>query len=365
MLGGDRESIELCKNVPKCLRSSARSMPSLWLGSLAARAATRPDAKSSHDFNRALVRLVVILAVLPCLMGAKGAIEAQLNEDLFLAALYGSADRVQQLLRQGANANAINPDDRSTPIMVAAQRDHVGVVSTLLAHGASVQEVDTLGYTPLMYATNAQIAKMLVDKGANVNVRGKDNQTPLLKASSKGAAEVTRILLSKGADVNAKGRKGQTALIMSIDNGYSEVAKVLLVHGADVNATDDQGRTALMCAASNKQPGILRMLLEKGADANVRSKIGYPALMYAGDDIAAVEILLEKGADVNARAEDGMTVLMRAAAKGYYPVVNLLLEKGADVNAQDKQGRGAFYWATKFGHVTIAELLKAHGAKEM
>ncbi|MBI5249576.1 MAG: ankyrin repeat domain-containing protein [Desulfomonile tiedjei] len=315
------------------------------------------------NLREALARLMLSILVLPFLIGAKGATEAQLNQDLLLEAFHGRPDRIEQLLRQGADVNAKNPDDRATALTTAVQRDHVGAVRVFLAHGARVNDKDILGYTPLMYATNAQIARMLVEKGADVNTRGKDHMTPLISVSSKGALEVAKILVSKGADVNAKLGNGKTALMESIERDFPEIAKLLIAHGADINDVDNQGRTALIYAASNKQLEVLRILLGKGADVNAKSKIGYPALMHSAGEVVVVEMLLDHGADANAKSEDGMTVLMRAAAKGHHSVVKLLLERGADINAQDKWGRTALYWAEKFGHVAIADLLKSNGAQ--
>ncbi len=54
-----------------------------------------------------------------------------------------------------------------------------------------------------------------------------------------------RLLLAKGADVNVKDNAGETPLHSAAMNGSVDVTTLLLANGADVNAKDNQGRTPL------------------------------------------------------------------------------------------------------------------------
>ncbi len=67
--------------------------------------------------------------------------------------------------------------------------------------------------------------------------------TPLHEAAAMGHLEVARLLLERGADVNAKNKHGFTPLHFAAGIGHTDVAKLLLEHGADVNAKDEHGRT--------------------------------------------------------------------------------------------------------------------------
>jgi ankyrin repeat protein len=83
-------------------------------------------------------------------------------------------------------------------------------------------------------AGNIEIVRILLDKGANVNVPRKDGITPLHLASNQGSVEIVKLLLDKGAKVDVKGGKNSiTPLMLASMNGHTEVVKLLLERGAD------------------------------------------------------------------------------------------------------------------------------------
>lgn len=163
----------------------------------------------------------------------------------------------------------------------------------------------------------------------------KDNRrTPLVWAIEEGLTSIaTALLENKAADVDVKDRDNWTPLMWASEKGNLEVVKLLLNGGANVRSKDKDGWTSFLAA----------------------SQEGH---------IEVVKLLLEKGSNVNEKDKDNYTPLMAAACFGHEPVVKLLLEKGADINAKDNSGRTALKIASKNGHTQIVELLKAHGAKE-
>src|SRR4029434_11278628 len=78
--------------------------------------------------------------------------------------------------------------------------------------------------------------------------------------------EIARVLLEKGADVNAQGGRYGNALHAASSRGHEEVVRMLLEKGADVNAQGGQYGNALQAASSRGHKEIARMLLEKGAE---------------------------------------------------------------------------------------------------
>jgi len=311
------------------------------------------------------VRIPALVLLAVGLLACAGPAAADKNDDLLLAAFIGKVEDAERLLSEGADINVKATDDGATPLIIAVQRDHTGLVRLLLGRGAKVNVTDDMGQTAVMYATNDAIARMLLEKGADVNVKDADGATLLMRAARQGRVDVVRLLLARGGDVNAPDSRGWTPLIAAIDHGYDDVAKLLLRHGADVNAQDSRGWTPAIHAASAKERDILKLLLEKGADPNIRNKTGYSALMYATDDPDTTQLLIRKGADVNARGtEDDVTPLIKASVEGQIRVVEILLKNGVDVNAKDRDGKTALHWALKFGHARVADLLRSHGATE-
>jgi ankyrin repeat protein len=103
--------------------------------------------------------------------------------------------------------------------------------------------------------------KLLLDAGINVNA--KDNyygSTALIKAISKGNSEIAKLLIEKKANVNARSNYGWTALMEAVDKGDLEMAKLLIDKKADVNAKDRYGRTAMAIAKARNRQDIVSML---------------------------------------------------------------------------------------------------------
>jgi hypothetical protein len=200
-----------------------------------------------------------------------------LDEELFIAAMIGDADRVRKLLRKGANVNA---------------RDYIGC-------------------TPLHRAAfwgHAKVAELLLERGADVNARNEGGRTP-------GLADVVRLLLEHGADVNARDKNGKTPLHHAASRGHADVAELLLDHGADVNARDKDGQTPLHVAAAEKvfesfaaDAEFARLLLERGADPSIRDRGGRTPLDAAREkghvEVARVieEYVQRRGGGVEAPA---------------------------------------------------------------
>src|SRR5690349_7530026 len=96
-------------------------------------------------------------------------------------------------------------------IFQAIRNDHLGAVK-----GADVKLRDRRGNTPLMYAAgfgSVDSVRLLLQAGADVNARNGFEATPLMWAASN--AEKVRLLVEKGADINAHSRQGRTALMIA------------------------------------------------------------------------------------------------------------------------------------------------------
>ncbi|MGB6065331.1 MAG: ankyrin repeat domain-containing protein [Desulfomonilaceae bacterium] len=109
--------------------------------------------------------------------------------------------------------------------------------------------------------------KRLLREGANINAaKGKYKTSILMEAAVRGNLAVMRLLLERGADVNMADRDGWTALMGATIQGRLEPVKLLLDYGADVNAKNHNGETALVMATGMKHAEIRDALLEHGAE---------------------------------------------------------------------------------------------------
>ena len=176
-------------------------------------------------------------------------------------------DKVKLLLVNGARVNAKTIEGR-TPLYLAAMLPQgAPSVRLLLEADADVEAATFLGTTPLFPAatTNAEIAKLLLDRGANPNVRARTGATPIL--FTRGA-DVVALLLDRGADARARSKTGESSLMEAAIRGDVAAAKLLLDNGAEVNAADHRGYTPLLLAAhyDRDSPELVRLLLDRGAD---------------------------------------------------------------------------------------------------
>ena len=144
-----------------------------------------------------------------------------------------------------------------TPLMLAARNGHSDAVRKLIELGADVDEIKLYEHTPLAAAAkhgHTDIVKLLLNFGAKVNAIADANgfgdapYTALMRACIGGQAKTARVLLDAGADPNLKREDGQRALHFAAAQGDLECVKLLLEYGADVDAKDLFGRTPLLMA---------------------------------------------------------------------------------------------------------------------
>jgi hypothetical protein len=111
----------------------------------------------------------------------------------------------------------------------------------------------------LMFCGGAEGDEMLESMGV------KRGRTPLHLAVVRGEAQMVRLLLARGADVNAADVVGRTPLMVAVERESEPMLRELLAAGADPNATDANKETPLKLAAGND--AIVRLLKEAGAAA--------------------------------------------------------------------------------------------------
>tara|TARA_B100001057_G_C22811464_1_gene935606 strand:- start:132 stop:1202 length:1071 start_codon:yes stop_codon:yes gene_type:complete len=185
----------------------------------------------------------------------------------------------------------------------------------------------------------------------------------LMQESWKGNTEEVISLIKAGADVNAKGKYDDTALIEASGRGNTEIVDLLIKAGADVNNKNKYGHTALIEASGREHTEIVDLLIDAGANINEQARgNGHTALMYASKKghTDVVELLQQRGAKVNTEDEEGNTALIEASYRGYTDIVELLIKARADVNIKNKYGYTALDYAR--GNQQIADLLLQHGA---
>ncbi len=115
------------------------------------------------------------------------------------------------------------------------------------------------------FSNDFQKVNELISQGVDVNAMfDMTGDTPLTAAADKGNTEMVRLLISKGADLEAWSLGG-TALMRAANEGRAEVVKLLIESGADVNAMTRGGESALSLAEKNGHADVVQLLRQAGA----------------------------------------------------------------------------------------------------
>jgi len=212
---------------------------------------------------------------------------------IFNAADQGNIEAVKKHLADGVDVNKKDKGGY-TPLHWAAFRGHKEVAELLIAKGADVNTRNDRGWTPLDFALNVKNGGAIADflrkhgakterelndvlieagkkgdieavkqhlaAGTDVNEKANDGVTPLHFATTK---EIAELLIDNGADVNVKhGLSGETPLHYAAYKGHKEIVELLIAKGADLNARDVDGFTPVDLAKGH--PGIADMLRKHG-----------------------------------------------------------------------------------------------------
>eukprot|EP00958_Prasinococcus_capsulatus_P007465 scaffold699_cov385-Prasinococcus_capsulatus_cf.AAC.10 len=167
------------------------------------------------------------------------------------AAARGSAAEVQHMLQHFEYPPDRADYDYRTALHLAAAHGHYQVCKLLLDHGANVNVRDRFGYTPLQEAMNNDhigVAQLLKQSGGLLILN--DEAGVLCRCAHTSNSARLRSLLFCGADPNAANYDGRTALHVACAEGNAYIARLLLVSGADRNAKDRWGHTPLREAES-------------------------------------------------------------------------------------------------------------------
>jgi ankyrin repeat protein len=329
---------------------------------------------------------------------------------LLIACTNGSLDIAERLLTAGANPNASSTSGH-IPLMEASRTGRGDLVKALTAAGAYVNAADPRwGQTPLMWAVahrHTAVARLLVERGADVRARSKAGFSPLMFAAQQGDLETTRVLLEVGADLHARTPDGGSALLIASasleasttgqftvvnKSGHEAVALLLLEHGANPNVADRGGITPLHAAVRNGRLELTQALIARGANPN--AQLSRPENVMFGDvderlwdagatplltaakaaNVDLMRILVAYGADPIITTSDGTTPLMAAAGVGRTEGQTMVTEKSAleavalalelknDINSARSDGWTALHGAAYNGADTVVRFLAKNGA---
>jgi ankyrin repeat protein len=164
-----------------------------------------------------------------------------------------SVPEVRRLLKAGADVNACRFG--TTPLIIASTMGHVQVFKELLEHGADIEAKDRIGRTALHFAcANGQLAVVeLLGCGVGMDANN----------DSKGATSILGKRKSRGADIEAKDNQGDTPLHLASSAGHFPVVKALLGGGASILAANNNGLLPVGLAVIGRKLEVAKYLFQQ------------------------------------------------------------------------------------------------------
>lgn len=304
---------------------------------------------------------LVLLAT--CATTAYGQDELELDDpgDQMATAIdSGSVATVRRMLDEGASPNTLVYD--SPAVMWAIWDERFYVVKLLVDRGADVNLPDTNGYTALMAAcdmSNQRIANFLLANGADVNaVELTYGMSALQSACEAGDEEIVDLLIARGADVEHIDKYGGNCLEEAACYGHQAIVEKLRGKGLSTN-------WPLHVACGLGDVEQVRKLLAEGAKADEPNDGWKNTPMHfaaCGGHVDVAKLLLEHGATLDAKNVLDATPLHGCAGADKPKVAKWLIEQGVDVNAPDADGNTPLDWAVEEAYDLIEENGGEHSA---
>lgn len=236
--------------------------------------------------------------------------------EIYQAIIEGDTELLLEALKAGADPNhkiEISGIKGLTPLMLAAERTSLEMVTVLAEYGANLNDVtDELGYTPLLWAIkgkNEDIAEFLIDSGADIEpfADREADWSPLSMAALHHLVSISKLLLSKGANPNWRDPKGN----------------VPLKHASNEVETDEAVE-------------LIKLLLKNKADPNLHDDEGFYPIHNAidHDNVPVTELFLSNGVPVDLcfpdDSEEFGSLLKRACMRGDPDIIELILKRLSD-----------------------------------
>lgn len=303
-------------------------------------------------------------------------LDNQLNGDigsiLCMACEHENIRMVSYLLEIGAKVNKCDPIAFGYPINYAAEKGNLELLNLLIEKGADLNARGLLG-TALMSACikgRTAAIERLLQFDLDVNIRGYDNYTALHiismnhmciirgdtesilynRSSEADRISIAKMIITKGADINLRNYRNQTPLFCAIFDEFPGLVKLFLENGADVDSSLENNSTALICASKRGNLEIAKLLVEHGASINAAGTDKFTPLHFASHlgNLEMVKLFIENGSDLNAQTRIGLTPLHLALKEGHYEVALALVESGCKIDLKTNYRETALHVLCKF-----------------
>ncbi|XP_055838333.1 ankyrin-1-like [Episyrphus balteatus] len=180
------------------------------------------------------------------------------------------ADIAKLLLENGANVNAKERSCGLTTLHLACLSNHIKLIKVLLHYKANIE----------CYTENMEYNNISAIQGLRISSNYRNNynrlrngQTPLHLAAKGGNYDVMYMLFKAGATsiIRCKDSKGSTALHVAAAESNVKIVRRLVHRGAVIDDKDNEGQTALHIACKFGKHENVKSLLKFGSDVNIKT----------------------------------------------------------------------------------------------
>lgn len=298
--------------------------------------------------------------------------DSDLNILLICAVNVGNVENVRYLLDQGADINFIYEKISRAAIHEAVYVKKPEVVKVLIEKGANINLKSAKHGYPLHMAienNSDTILGLLLKAGVNVDVANRLNRPPMASACYLNKLGAVKLLLEHGCSINFFSAEGYNLLHYAIIPGSFEVAEYLISINSNIQMQNGTPSYVLHRSTLEERTKMVKYLLEIGADPyekfdhetfrlvgnHHRDLVGIitlddPAIVLAiiKNNKELVEVFLNAGVNPSTRIfRSTSTLLHFAIQRSFYGIAELLIERGADINALDSVGHKPLSYATE------------------
>ena len=281
---------------------------------------------------------------------------------LHWSSLNNEIEMIEVLLFAGANPGPTSRLGGYTPLHMASRAGHSDVVEKLLVAGADPNRYTATGVTAMHFAAesnSAELINILAGGGGDVNsLDTYSNRTPLMFASTRNAPDAVQALIDLGADMsianNVKDYEEISKNATEIRNRRRRIREAAEDPQPEDDQEDSRGGPPGSGNRSSNPAGYLsteKVETPKGPEVlssiqQIGKQGGFTALHFAARDgnIESARLLIKGGADVNKTTiGDQSSPLLVAVINGNYDLAKELLEADADPNILSDDGAGPLF----------------------
>lgn len=253
-----------------------------------------------------------------------------------LALLEKDVEIAKLLIDKGANLNAQDIDGSSL-LMSAISREDFFSAEFLIEHSCDINQINELTGESVLHCI--------------CSIKERAARNDIMKIAKK-------ILMQPNVDSNIRNRHGYAPLHISISNGFIDMVDELMKI-CDIDLETNDGKCCLELSLTLDNFEVATKLIEKGANPNIEMRSGESLINHLiKSNLESAAVFLCKFVDLEKKNSDGETSLHVAVKKNHTKLVKLMLENGAIPDTRsDNGGESALHFAIRNNSSEIIDIL--------